>query len=87
MKAPTAIGRTFGRLTITGLSHVDFHRFWVVKCRCTCGNDCTVRFATLQAGGSRSCGCLRRETARATAKARRSTTHGKSRTSKTRIPR
>jgi len=86
MKAPAAIGKIFGRLIITGLSHVDLHGFWVVKCRCVCGNDYIVRFATLRAGRSKSCGCLRRETARATAKARRSTPHGKSHTPRHRTP-
>lgn len=65
MKAPDAIGHTFGRLTITGLSHVDPHRFWIVECRCICGSVRAVRFATLRAGRTRSCGCLRRETTRA----------------------
>ena len=81
MKAPDATGQIFGRLTITGLSHVDSHRFWVVRCRCACGSSYTVRFASLRSGRSRSCGCLRRETARENATSRPSTPREDHRTS------
>ena len=32
------------------------HTVW--RCRCSCGNETTVRNGNLQSGGVRSCGCL-----------------------------
>jgi hypothetical protein len=47
-------------------------RFYL--CRCDCGNEATVRGASLARGNTRSCGCLRREATAAMGKAR--ATHG-----------
>lgn len=54
------VGQKFGRLVALeeviseGNSHI-----W--KCRCTCGNEITVKQEALKAGRVRSCGCLRLE--------------------------
>jgi hypothetical protein len=59
------VGRVFGRLTveshITRLAHGD--SLW--HCVCSCGNAVAVRGNALRRGDTRSCGCLRRELARA----------------------
>lgn len=48
------------------------------KCRCNCGNDVVVEGAKFTSLNTRSCGCLARETAVKTNRAR--ATHGQSRT-------
>lgn len=58
-------GQTFGRLTVLGPAkdHVDpsgtHYPQWL--CRCICGNQVTVQTGSLKSGGTRSCGCLRKE--------------------------
>ena len=55
-------GKVFGRLTViepAGKSN-DNHIIW--KCECSCGNLCEVNSHLLLSGGTRSCGCLKRET-------------------------
>jgi hypothetical protein len=61
-------GKRFGRLTVTGLSHIDKHAFWL--CKCDCGANTTVRGTNLtrMKKPTKSCGCLQVESA---------TTHGK----------
>lgn len=60
-------GMTFGRLFVTGLSHIkEFpcgqkHRVW--NCRCSCGAETNVVDGELKQGGTKSCGCLQREIA------------------------
>ena len=56
------IGRTFGRLTI--LAHAKRqgkHPVTALLCRCTCGSEKVVIWASLQSGNTRSCGCLRND--------------------------
>ncbi len=49
-------GRSFGRLTVTGLARRDGkHTFWCVQCRC--GQDKDVRADHLVSGLVLSCGC------------------------------
>lgn len=76
--AKTSIGEKFGRLTVLSISHVDNHRVSHVLCKCDCGTEKIVRFSSLSSGGLRSCGCLHREAAKATA-VKHCTTHGMSR--------
>lgn len=56
-------GDQFGRLTALGpaFSRKNHHN-WL--CRCVCGNYKVVDQYKLTAGSVRSCGCLRRETAK-----------------------
>lgn len=56
-------GERFGRLTAL---RVAGKRNWYVSwlCRCDCGNECEVSSRQLRTGDTKSCGCLRRESAR-----------------------
>jgi hypothetical protein len=60
-------GQQFGRLTVVAFIGVRFRgkkrdRYWL--CRCECGNTTEIRTEYLHAG-TRSCGCLQRESFRA----------------------
>lgn len=60
----TLIGQRFGRLVV--VSQAPTLRYTQWRCRCDCGNECTVSRQLLMMGerGTRSCGCLHREAAR-----------------------
>lgn len=66
------VGRTFGRLKVlrkagrqaSGRRPAGVQAWF---CRCRCGKTCAVAGNNLQTGGTRSCGCLHRERARAQA--------------------
>lgn len=60
------IGIRYGRLVVIAFAG----RFWVGyalrpfwKCQCDCGNKTIVAGMNLQSGGTKSCGCIRREIA------------------------
>ncbi len=62
------VGKTFGRLTVTGyagvgrdlgLSKNSSENYWYVRCRC--GNEKMVGQSELENGDTRSCGCLHNE--------------------------
>ena len=57
-------GRTFGRLKVIGLDHIE-HNKWGTRaywlCKCHCGNQKVVRQDHLLGGQTRSCGCLEKE--------------------------
>lgn len=55
-------GRIFGRLTVTGFSHLTDKKEYFWNCECECGNKVTVRYTNLL-GTTKSCGCLQREIA------------------------
>ena len=58
------IDRKFGRLLVleySGRQLNSNHSRWL--CFCECGNQCIVSGKTLRSGETRSCGCLRAETA------------------------
>lgn len=64
-------GQVFGRLTVVSFTkgkRCD-SAYW--KCKCDCGNDVVVLGYSLSSGNTKSCGCLMRETTRASF-----TTHG-----------
>jgi hypothetical protein len=78
-------GRIFGRLTVIAregsTGRAPRRPLW--RCRCSCGGELVVRAASLLAGRTRSCGCLRAELARgavATARAHRWVVVGGTRT-------
>ena len=54
---PIEIGSVFGRLTVT--SRVEDTVYY--NCKCICGNVRTVPATDLRNGGTRSCGCLKRD--------------------------
>lgn len=54
-------GQRFGRLTA---QYRDDDGFW--HCLCDCGGSTKARITTLRRGGSRSCGCLMKETSKFT---------------------
>ena len=67
------VGQRYGRLVVTrDTGVVNGERFF--ECFCDCGSRTTVGGQALRSGGTRSCGCLRRETARNKARALNSTT-------------
>lgn len=47
------IGLVVGKLTVTG--HQKYKHFWLVKCRCECGENITVR--PIRLASVTSCGC------------------------------
>ncbi len=56
------VGKRYGRLTVVerGEPKPDGRITW--RCRCDCGNEKVVAAAALNAGQSRSCGCLVKDT-------------------------
>lgn len=55
------VGQKFGRLTVISFNGRKNGRYlW--NCKCECGNDCVVEGHRLKTEGTRSCGCLRKET-------------------------
>lgn len=63
MKRLDLTGQRFGRLMVEGIAYRENGRvYW--KCHCDCGNEWIVNHDALIRGYSKSCGCLRRDTAR-----------------------
>jgi len=59
-------GKTFGKLRVierVGSETRDGQVRPTWLCECRCGNQTVVIGANLRSGATRSCGCLRRETA------------------------
>lgn len=56
--------RVFGRLTAIAREGSNQHGKAMWRCRCTCGDTCRVRGSDLLTGYTRSCGCLRADSAR-----------------------
>ena len=76
MQTINEVGNRYERLRVIELydptKHGFFKRpstnaYWV--CECECGATTIVSAASLRSGQTKSCGCLRRETSRAHAKA------------------
>jgi len=56
-------GKKFGRLTaLTVINIKNSHTVW--KCECDCGNIVNVVGSQLKIGETKSCGCLRKDTAK-----------------------
>lgn len=72
-------GQRFGRLLVIERA-VTRNRKATWRCKCDCGGECIARSDHIQAGATRSCGCLHAEVMRA-----RETTHGLSKTRPYRI--
>jgi hypothetical protein len=61
MQRTDLTGQAFGRLTVLGPApSAHTKTYW--RCRCECGQVCTVQTANLRNAITRSCGCLKRET-------------------------
>jgi len=56
------VGVRFGRLTVTSADCIKGGK-WHWNCRCDCGRDTVAEGFALKNGNTRSCGCLRSETA------------------------
>ena len=68
--AQSAIGESFGRLTITEvLPSRKPHEGLLASCSCSCGNSHKAPLKQLKRGNTRSCGCLRADQARLNHKA------------------
>jgi hypothetical protein len=54
-------GQKFGKLTALRYEGktASYDPLWL--CKCDCGNEVTVRFSSLKSGGTRSCGCLKKQ--------------------------
>lgn len=60
MRGTDLTGRKFGRLTV--LERAESHgKAAAWRCSCSCGKEVVVRGDNLRSGGTRSCGCLRRD--------------------------
>ena len=57
------VGKKFYRWTVLNRVENDSHGFTRWLCQCDCGNTGVVLGNALSCGKSKSCGCLRRETA------------------------
>ena len=76
------IGKKFGRLTVVDFDRLENHKtYW--KCTCDCGLTVIACGNNLRSGNTKSCGCLRRETAQKRGIA--NTTHGESHDNMTRL--
>lgn len=78
MKRNDLVGQVFGRLQVTGVSHLCKKQNVVWSCRCVCGATATAYAYDLRAGKVISCGCYSREGSRIT--------HGKARAGTRRSP-
>lgn len=57
-------GRRFGRIVVLEDAGPSYNRNHNWKVRCDCGTVFEVAVSNLRSGRTRSCGCLRKETAR-----------------------
>ena len=75
MSAPIDLtGRVFGNLTVLGLADKRRGQDRCWRCACSCGNMVVVVRSELKTGDTKSCGCLRKETAHLQGK--KNTKHG-----------
>ena len=76
------IGERYGRLIVTEFDRLQNRKtYW--KCVCDCGLTVLATGNNLRSGNTKSCGCLRRETAKATGELNK--THGNSHNNRTRL--
>lgn len=64
-------GQQIGRLKVISRFEKDSGGSWIYLCKCSCGNKCLVCVSHLKSETTRSCGCLRSETASKAASARK----------------
>lgn len=64
MKLINLVGERYGRLlVIEKADSLKGHVRWL--CKCDCGNECIVHGSALKSGNTTSCGCYKRENAKA----------------------
>ena len=65
MKVKNVIGQRFGRLVVLEDNDVRVNASGrtrrYLKCRCDCGNICTIEKSKVLRGATKSCGCLAKE--------------------------
>lgn len=54
-------GQTYGRLTVVSEAPRNKHNNIMWHCICSCGNTAVVASSALSTGGTKSCGCFRKE--------------------------
>jgi len=55
------VGQRFTRLVVLAFADLDKYRHSRWRCQCDCGRTVIVTADNLRRGGTRSCGCVRRE--------------------------
>jgi hypothetical protein len=77
-KAKQLEGQRFGRLVVIeragSRAYGEFQRHALWLCQCDCGNTHITTSRNLLSGGTRSCGCLRKENGRKTGVAQKGKT-------------
>lgn len=63
-KIKNLAGKTFGKLTVIGLSSMEKKRRVLWECLCECGSIKAIRQDALVRNASKSCGCLHRDITR-----------------------
>ena len=61
MKALNLVGQKFGRLRAIKPTSIRTSGFVLWSCECDCGNETIVSSRNLQAGHTKSCGCLKED--------------------------
>ena len=75
-------GKRYGRLVVVEFDRLQNHKsYW--KCACDCGMTVIATGNNLRSGNTKSCGCLRRETAQQQGLS--NTIHGESHSNRTRL--
>lgn len=59
IKSADRVGKTYGRLTVLGISRRGSSREAIFRCICSCGNFTEVRSSSITTGSTVSCGCYR----------------------------
>jgi len=57
-------GQKFGKVTVLGFHHAERNAYWL--CRCDCGKEFITLGNSLRRGLTKSCGCLRKDSAKET---------------------
>ena len=58
-------GKVYGRLTVLRNTGEKKWGSYIYECQCECGNICNVVSSNLTRGGTKSCGCLKKESDKA----------------------
>lgn len=80
------VGRRFGRLVVIAQAETLRYKQW--RCRCDCGAETVVSTNLLQMGangGTRSCGCLRRDKSRENGRRAAAIANGRKREAQTAV--
>lgn len=64
MRLVDLTGKRFGRLTVIERTENKNNKNIAYRCLCDCGNESIAESSNLKGGGTKSCGCLKREQSR-----------------------